>query len=59
MVANPGVANGLPKKPATVDQSIPNEPMPSPWIPEPICWAVMEFFHIKQTMETADMEGKR
>ena len=29
-MAKPGVANGLPKKAATVDQSIPNEPIPRP-----------------------------
>lgn len=34
---NNGVANGLPKKLETVDQSIPMAPMPKPLSPEPIC----------------------
>ena len=54
-----GVARGLPKKPATLDQSRPKEPMPRPWRPEPSFWAVIESFHIKQTKERADSEGKR
>jgi len=36
-IAKNGTAKGLPKKPATVDQSRPNEPMPRPCSPEPIC----------------------
>ena len=59
MMANPGVAKGLPKKLATVDQSIPKDPRPMPLRPEPICWAVMEFFQIKQTMEMALMVGNK
>ena len=58
MMANAGVAKGVPKKPATVDQSRPNEPSPRPLIP-PICWAVTESFQIKQAREIADIEGKK
>lgn len=29
-IAKKGTAKGLPKKPATTDQSRPNEPMPRP-----------------------------
>ena len=36
MMAEPGTIKGLPKKPATVFQSRPNEPMPRPFMPEPI-----------------------
>lgn len=56
---NAGFANGLPRKPDTVVQSSPNEPMPNPLKPEPICCAVTEFFHIQQTKESALMEGKK
>ena len=59
MMANPGVAKGVPKKPAIVDQSRPNEPSPRPLIPPPICWAVTESFQIKQAREIADIEGKK
>ena len=59
MMANAGVAKGVPKKPATVDQSRPNEPSPRPLIPPPICWAVTESFQIQQTRERAEIEGKR
>lgn len=59
MMANPGVAKGLPKKPATVDQSSANDPTPSPCRPEPICWAVTESFHIQQTTESAVMDGNK
>ena len=47
MIANPEVAKGDPRKPATVDQSRANEPIQSPPRPEPICWAVTESFHIQ------------
>ena len=57
-MANNGVGRGLPKK-AIVDQSRPKEPMPKPCNPEPICWAVIESFHIQQTKEMADIDGKR
>ena len=53
MMENPGVAKGLPRKPATVDQSSANEPIPRPLRAEPICWAVTESFHIQQTKEIA------
>ena len=58
-MAKNGTASGLPKKPATVDQSRPNEPMPKPLSPEPTIWAVTELFQIQQTNEIAEMEGKR
>ena len=58
-MANKGVAKGVPKKPATVNQSRPNEPTPRPFIPPPICWAVTESFQIQQTKERADIEWKR
>lgn len=53
ITANPGVAKGDPRKLDMVDQSRAKEPMPSPLRPEPICWAVMESFHIQQTKERA------
>ena len=59
MIANPGVAKGDPRKPATVDQSRAKEPIPSPRRPEPICWAVTESFHIQQTKDRAVMDGNR
>ena len=37
MIAKPGVAKGLPRKLAAVDQSKANEPRPRPFRPEPIC----------------------
>lgn len=58
-MAKPGVAKGLPRNPATVDQSKPNEPIPRPLTPEPICWAVTDFFQIKQTKEIDEIVGKR
>lgn len=58
-MAKNGVARGLPKKPATVDQSRPKEPMPRPCWPEPSFCAVIESFHIKQTKDRAESEGKR
>ena len=59
MMAKAGVAKGLPKKLATVVQSRPNDPRPNPDRPEPICWAVMDFFQIKQMKETVVMEGNK
>lgn len=58
-IANPGVARGLPKKAATVDQSRANEPIPRPRRPEPSCWAVTESFHIQQAKERAVIDGNR
>lgn len=57
-IATEGVANGLPRKPATVDQSRPKDPMPSPFSPEPICCIVIEFLFTKQRNEMAEMAGK-
>lgn len=59
IIAKPGVANGLPRKLATVAQSRANDPIPRPLIPPPICCAVTESFHIQQTKERAVMDGNR
>ena len=59
IIAEPGVAKGLPKNPATVPQSRAKEPMPRPWRAEPICWAVTDFGQIQQMNEREVMEGKR
>lgn len=32
-----GSIRGLPVKPLIADQSMPSEPIPKPWIPEPSC----------------------
>lgn len=57
-IADAGVANGLPRKPATVDQSIPKDPTPRPLNPDPICCMVIDFLKIKHRMEMVDIAGK-
>lgn len=41
-IAKKGVSRGLYKYEATVDQSNVKAPIPSPLMPDPICWAVTE-----------------
>jgi hypothetical protein len=43
IISSPGVANRLPRNSATVDQSRPKDPMPSPYTPDPVCYAMIEF----------------
>ena len=50
-VANHGLANGLPRYAEILDQSSPIAPMPIPWRPEPICWAMIDEGKIQQTHE--------
>lgn len=53
------MAKGLPQKLATMAQSRPSDPRPMPKRPETICWAVTEFFLIKQIIETVLVEGNK
>ncbi|KAL0283644.1 UNVERIFIED_CONTAM: hypothetical protein Sangu_2876300 [Sesamum angustifolium] len=58
-MAKNGVTRGLPRNDATTDQSKVREAIPSPSIPEPICWAVTDFGNIKQSKERFDKVLKR
>uniref|UniRef100_A0A0A9PM23 Uncharacterized protein n=1 Tax=Arundo donax TaxID=35708 RepID=A0A0A9PM23_ARUDO len=50
-VANQGLASGLPRYEEMDDQSSPIAPKPSPWRPEPSCWAITELGKIQQIQD--------
>lgn len=57
-IAVAGVASGLPLKATTVDQSIPKEPTPRPFNPDPICCMVIDLLKIKHKTEMVEIAGK-
>lgn len=58
-MAKKGVMRGLPRNEAMTDQSRVKAPMPRPRIPDPICWAVIEFGNTQHTQLMVPKVGKR
>ena len=50
-VANHGLASGLPRYEEIVAQSMPKEPIPRPFNPEPSCWTKMDLGANQHTQE--------
>lgn len=50
-MAKNGVIRGLPRNEATTDQSSVKEANPSPFMPDPSCWAVTDLGRAQQSKE--------
>ena len=57
--AKKGTPRGLPLKAAIVAQSKANEPIPRPFRPDPICWAVTDLGQRRQATEMVVKELKK